>query len=174
MYTIINLIFIILENYNNARRALWQSGADTMVKCPYFDELQEIFGHRPISIQVGVDSTNVRQYENSEIQSSNIIDLKMYDNVPDPFDGSVLSTSRDVGVMPSKIKNSTNVDTSVVDNIDDNSDNNEIHKNTNTTIDKTSNIDKSINISTGNTSKVNPSKVNNNNNESNNETKPKK
>lgn len=47
---ILNLIFIILESYNNARRALSQSGAGTTVKCPYFDDLKEIFGHRPTSI----------------------------------------------------------------------------------------------------------------------------
>lgn len=97
----------------------------------------------------------------------------MFDNVPDPFDGSVPSTSHDVGVMPIKIKNSSNVSTSVVDiivdNIDDNSDNSEIHKNINATIDKISNIDKSMNIGSGNSSKVN-----NNNNDNNNETKPKK
>lgn len=90
----------------------------------------------------------------------------MYDNVPDPFDRSMPSTSRDVGVMPINIKNSTNVDTSVVDNLDDN---NKIHQSINTTIDKISNIDKSMNIGSGNTNKVN-----NNNNENNNETKPKK
>jgi len=164
MYTL-NLIFIILENYNNARRALSQSGAGTKVKCPYFDELQEIFGHRPISIQIGVDSANVTQKENSVTQFSNIIDLEMYDNIPDPFDGAVPSTSRDVEVMPSKIKNSKNVDSCITDNNDDNNDNNEIHKSTNT-INETSNIDKNIIISSDNTSKIN-----NNNNERNIETK---
>lgn len=137
--------------------------------------MTSFFGHRPISIQQGIDSTNItninRQDENSEIQLSNIIDLEMYDNVPDPFDGSMPSTLRDIGVMPIKIKNSTNIDTSVVDNLDDNSD--KIHQNINTTIDKTSNIDKNMNIGSGNynISKINPSKVNN---ENNNETKPKK
>lgn len=106
------------QNYNNARRALSQSGAGTKVKCPYFDELQEIFGHRPTSIQIGVDSANVTQNKNNGTQFSNIIDLGMYDNIPDTFDGAVPSTSRD-GVMPSKIKNSTNVDSSILDKKDD-------------------------------------------------------
>jgi len=164
------LILTILENYNNARRALSQSGAGTKIKCPYFDELQEIFGHKPVSIQAGIDSTNVKQCQNSEIQSSNIINLEMYDNISDPFDGSVPSTSHDIGMISSKIKNPINIDTNVVDTDNNNC---EISKNANITIDKINNIDKGINISSDNINKVNLNKVNNNNNETDNETKPK-
>ena len=105
------------------------------------------------------------------MQSSNSINLDMYDNVPDPFDGAVPGTSHNVEVMHIKIKNASNVSTNVLDNIDDNSDNKdrgrEIHKNINTTIDKTNNIDKNINIRSDNTNKVN------NNNDNINKTKQK-
>jgi len=69
-----------------------------------------------------------------------------------------------------KIKNPIHIHTSIVD-IDNNSC--EIPKDTNVTIDKINNIDKSINISSDNINKVNLNKVNNNNNETDNETKPK-
>lgn len=104
----------------------------------------------------------------------------MYDNLPDPFDGAIPSTSRDIGIMPDKIRNSTNIDIDVVDNINDNS--NKIHKNANIIIDNTNNstldntiidkdntTDKDTNISSGNTNAVNSNKFN-----SNNKTEPKK
>lgn len=53
------MLFLFTERFKATTEALSVSGAGTKdkVKCPFFEELSEIFGHRPIVNQSGVDST---------------------------------------------------------------------------------------------------------------------
>lgn len=53
------MLFLFTERFKATTEALSVSGAGTKdkIKCPFFEELSEIFGHRPIINQSGVDST---------------------------------------------------------------------------------------------------------------------
>lgn len=53
------MIFLFTERFKAAIEALSVSGVGTKdkVKCHFFEELSEIFGHRPIVNQSGIDST---------------------------------------------------------------------------------------------------------------------
>lgn len=53
------IIFLSTERFKATIGALSVSGVGTedKVKCPFFEELSEIFGHRPIVNQSGIDST---------------------------------------------------------------------------------------------------------------------
>lgn len=64
---------------------LSKSGAGAKRKCKFYDELQELFGCRPVNIQEGIDSFNAFNNQDSLNTFNNQItcDLNIYDNVPD-------------------------------------------------------------------------------------------
>ncbi|XP_012534499.1 putative uncharacterized protein DDB_G0282499 [Monomorium pharaonis] len=70
------------RTYNNCRTALSKSGAGVK-KCMFYDELDELFGCRPINIQKGMDSLN----------ATSSIDMDMFDNIPDA-DGAIPGCSK--------------------------------------------------------------------------------
>ncbi|XP_034936452.1 uncharacterized protein [Chelonus insularis] len=93
------------QSYNATRRALSQSGAGTSVKCPYYNKLHEIFGHRPVSVQCGVDSASIVQNQkNQAVMSLTSPDIEMSDDISVSLDDAVPSSSKDVGLLSNTIK----------------------------------------------------------------------